>query len=362
MTLTVSVLDFHRTLGRVSVAFNKQSNTTEAGRRYTLNLVYLALTMCFDGNDCGFFGNCIDNICECDQGWKNSYDSLLHISSEVLINDTEFSRLPCTEHEVAIRIIYAGASLLAIVAIIDLVRSLKRKSQVKRAFPGILALLGAAILGIYRNVATGRGNVLGSDPLINIIVGVSFPLMALRSLVFVNKYITYQMKLINKTDTESLKAYIFNRLVIFFSIANIFILLTALFYRKEGVTRVNIFRLGLGIGIFMSVWVITVSYLQFTFFIKQLKDLSTTWLEDEDKALLIKYFTGIKWTICMIYIIFIGFALVSAASIRTLRLMLWLLPFVIYLLILGELVLNNLVRRATCVYKKRVNIVKSDQL
>eukprot|EP00924_Labyrinthula_sp_SR-Ha-C_P009429 snap_masked-scaffold_2-processed-gene-23.27-mRNA-1 protein AED:1.00 eAED:1.00 QI:0/-1/0/0/-1/1/1/0/380 len=153
--------------------------------------------------DCGQ-GTCINNSCICKPDWSQSLDFSFFIDKRFSFvnNETSFSRLPCDQHLGTIKILYYLALSLIILSVLENLFSLRNLRQLKRAIPFLFAS-AVGLSGLLYKVQNLQGSVFyGIDYFFTLTMITSSTLGNLAFLVFIQKYIRWESKMINDSEEQ----------------------------------------------------------------------------------------------------------------------------------------------------------------
>lgn len=304
-------------------------------------------------NGCGLFGKCVNiNQCECKPGWKNSFDSLFFLEIEDLNDDEIFQTLPCSENPILLRTLYGVASVLGFLSIIYLFLEITRRPQLLRATAPLLAITSGTILGIYKNIRTGRENVFGNDYVIGVLVTFIIPGSMFAMLVFVNKYILFQTRLLKAEKSSKVTTWTYQVIAFFVTlVATIFLLLAV--FLKDPKTRTLMLRFSASLCLLLCLWIIIVVRKQFSFFIVKLQEVRLSLLEDDIKDKLVWYFTFLMWFQISLFSLIIIVGVIGIASDSTLHLFTWFVVLIEYIMLIVYLGTSTIARKASRLHKKK---------
>mmetsp|Transcript_15058 Transcript_15058/g.18256 ORF Transcript_15058/g.18256 Transcript_15058/m.18256 type:complete len:232 (-) Transcript_15058:71-766(-) len=139
---------------------------------------------------CGH-GNCaMSSFCECDSGWSKTTEFALYLTEEQYENGTE--NLTCDTQTIVLRILYGVAACFHLGSVVVHLLTVKKKSQLKRLTPLMIAQITTAAYSILRVVDIDRR--ITEDILATFMFAISLFFASTAPMIFYNKFIAYQAK------------------------------------------------------------------------------------------------------------------------------------------------------------------------
>lgn len=277
------------------------------------------MNMCID--DCGLFGECIDNVCICRDGWKNSFDSSFKLDTNFVENDELFATLPCIENEILLKSLYVLSGVCSVLALIVYSLSVSRFSQFKRLLPLFLTFLGTQAMVIYKMVKfDGRSVVFGLDVYLSVSIILGFVGANIVTAIFLNKYLSYYTQLDLITNLQAKQQYILMTVV---TITFASLMTTSLFITNPDV-KVVVFKVGLGLNTLYVLYVIYKVRKVVYCFIGKVDEISG--INPVKKETIKRYFRCIVYVIQFHFLSTFVMGVVSLSSEPTLRLFIYFGP------------------------------------
>lgn len=169
--------------------------------------------MCLDKNNlvtnnteegnCGSFGICVENIisdpplvCLCDNGWEQNFEFIF-----VDENKVSKTQLPCNSNVIALKVLYGIGLLLSVLTVLFNARHVSRKSQFIRLLPLFVGFTLQGAFCVLRLVCFDCG--FGTNDAFSSLWLAAFTLGNVMGLIFINRYVHYQNKLITNYKGES---------------------------------------------------------------------------------------------------------------------------------------------------------------
>lgn len=226
--------------------------------------------------------------CICQQGWGQSLEFSFLEESE-----TSLEQLPCDTNDVLLKCLYSVALTLSVGTILFNALQIRRMSQVIRLLPLFLGFSLHITYCLLKLTNLERGYAI--DPAFTVIWSLAFLFTNVMGLIFINRYVHYQEKLITRKEMKiSGSSYVryggdkskrsplmaksvrnsepwgeqagshrtaafcgsrgLQTFVIFLTLVMVVIFLTAAFYKDDAKISKLLFQIGLGMGCAYSVY------------------------------------------------------------------------------------------------------------
>eukprot|EP00924_Labyrinthula_sp_SR-Ha-C_P000749 snap_masked-scaffold_7-processed-gene-2.50-mRNA-1 protein AED:1.00 eAED:1.00 QI:0/-1/0/0/-1/1/1/0/350 len=152
------------------------------------------------GSTCGSFGDCVNAVCVCEENWRQSTEFAFFFDARAGASDSDLGELPCDTNFILIKGFYGTITILATFTFLAHIAFIRRWQHVKR-LSFLLTAIILYIAGSTVRVMDPINNNFGETGNVTLIFSFGIFSANMASLVFFNKYLYFQKKMIKFSVT-----------------------------------------------------------------------------------------------------------------------------------------------------------------
>lgn len=229
-------------------------------------------------SSCGAYGECIDNECQCFEGFVQTFDFKFRQTKEDGQNETILRQtLPCDVHLTTSRSLYALAAVMAFINVsVYLFFNRRKWSYLRRISFYVLGFLILTVVSAARAISTDPTKVVSVDLTVGLLFFGGLGLVITSQIVFLFKYVSYARK--NLPLFLSKKANfrrVFIQILLVAGIISVVVgtfLLCVAVVLTDHIERDLLFRVGLGCYAFCFFTVIPLALLSINNLLSDIKE------------------------------------------------------------------------------------------